>query len=179
MQDPLPLARALILGIIGLSALLGAWRGLVREAVSLVSWLSAFVVSFLFVEAVAAMIGSTIPEPEVRLVLAFGILFLIILFLGGAINLVVAQVALETGLGVLDRLLGLLLGAVRGAAIVALLVLLAGLTPLPGDPWWPQIPLLPQFQALASWLKDLLPPPYPEYFNFTAEPATQAASPPR
>ena len=54
-------------------------------------------------------------------------------------------------------LLGMVFGVARGALLVCALVLLAGLTPFPQDPWWQDSVLVPYFEELALWLKDLLP----------------------
>ncbi|MGB5427382.1 MAG: CvpA family protein, partial [Gammaproteobacteria bacterium] len=48
-------------------------------------------------------------------------------------------------------------GVARGGVIVAILVLLAGLTPLPQDPWWQDSQFLGYFQELAMWLRSYLP----------------------
>ena len=41
----------------------------------------------------------------------------------------------------------------RGAVIVAILVMLAGLTPIPQDPWWQDSQLLGYFEELALWMR--------------------------
>jgi membrane protein required for colicin V production len=48
-------------------------------------------------------------------------------------------------------------GMARGAVIVAILVLLAGLTPMPHDPWWHESHLLKYFQDFALWMRNYLP----------------------
>jgi membrane protein required for colicin V production len=64
------------------------------------------------------------------------------------------------GLGLFDRLLGLLFGAIRGFLVVTTLVLLAGLTALPKILLWQQSLLIPVFIKLATivmpWLPDSL-----------------------
>jgi len=65
-----------------------------------------------------------------------------------------------------DRLLGLVFGFIRGAVLVCVLVILAGLTPLPQDTWWKQSRLLPPFQSLALWLKDRMPSNLTGYINY-------------
>jgi membrane protein required for colicin V production len=45
----------------------------------------------------------------------------------------------------------------RGAVIVAILVLLAGLTPMPHDTWWHDSQLLKYFQDFALWMRNYLP----------------------
>jgi membrane protein required for colicin V production len=48
------------------------------------------------------------------------------------------------------------------------LVLLAGLTPLPGEGFWMESALVGYFEELALWLRDLLPPEFAERFRYTA-----------
>jgi membrane protein required for colicin V production len=156
----------LIVGILALSMLAGLLRGFLKEAISLGAWIAAFFVAFMFVEDGATYLTKYIGIPAVRIVLAFGILFLCTLILGGLINLIVAQLLERTGLTGTDRLLGLIFGLVKGGAIVTVLVLLAGLTPLPQNPWWKQSILLPRFQPAAVWLRARLPPTIAENFKF-------------
>lgn len=159
----------------GFSIALGMWRGFLREAISLATWVAAFLAAFIFVDEGASYLAKAIHVPEIRLILAFGSLFLLVLFLGGLINIIVGQIVGKSDLGSTDRLIGLVFGALRGVAIVAILVLLAGLTPLPQETWWDQSFLLPRLQGLALWMRDLLPPEYVDYFNFTSERAVSAA----
>ncbi len=63
----------------------------------------------------------------------------------------------KTGLTGTDRVLGVVFGVARGAVIVGILVLLAGLTALPRDPWWRESTLVPHFQRLAVHIRAMLP----------------------
>ena len=159
----------LILALIGFSVVLGVWRGFLREAISLAAWVAAFLLAFVFVDEGASYLTKTIPVPEIRFILAFGGLFLFVLFVGGLVNIIVGQIVVKAGLDSADRLMGFVLGMLRGVAIVAILVLLAGLSPLPQENWWHQSLFLPHLQGLALWMRDLLPPEYVDYFNFTAQ----------
>lgn len=154
-----------ILGIIGLSALISLIRGFMREALSLAAWVLAFWVAWTFFRRLALQLD-WFTVPSVRLGAAFLILFLTTLMLGALVNYLVGQLVDKTGLSGTDRMIGILFGAARGAILVAMLVLLAGLTPLPNDPWWRESQLIGYFQELAIWLKQLLPADIGEKFNF-------------
>jgi membrane protein required for colicin V production len=166
MLNKLNVADYFILSVLGLSVVIGVWRGFLREVLSLAAWVAAFAVAVFFAEDTAAYLSNHVSVPSVRLILAFGGLFLATLFLGGVLNILVSQVVLRAGLSAVDRFIGVFFGALRAIAIVAVIVLLAGLTPLPDDPWWRQSQLLPYFEPLALWLRDLLPAEYLEYFRF-------------
>jgi membrane protein required for colicin V production len=155
-----------IIAIIVLSMLIGLWRGFLKEAIALATWVVAFILAFTFVEDAAAYLANYIGIPSIRIILAFGALFLSTLILGGLVNILVAQIVQHTGLTGTDRLLGIVFGLLRGVALITVLVLLAGLTPLPKDPWWSQSLFLPHFQNAALWLRNFLPPTFAEYVQF-------------
>jgi membrane protein required for colicin V production len=155
-----------ILGVILVSALISLLRGFVREAFSLGVWLLAFWVSWTFFRALAAHLAPWIDTPSVRLGVAFAGLMLISLAIGGLVNFLVIQLVERTGLSGTDRLIGMIFGLARGVLVVAVLVLLAGLTPLPGDPWWQSSQLIPYFEELALWLGELLPEDIAERFDY-------------
>jgi len=92
--------------------------------------------------------------------------FFATLILGSLISFLLSQLIEKTGLTGSDRLLGMLFGIARGAVLVSLLVMLAGLTPLPEDPWWKQSLLIPPFQALAMWLKTHMPTGLADYIHY-------------
>lgn len=178
----LNLADYIILAIIGVSVIIGIWRGFLREFISLATLVAAFAISFIFVEDAALYLVPYLEVPSVRAILAFGGLFLATMLIGGLINIIVGQLVKHTGLSGTDRLIGLVFGAVRGAALVALLVLVfATQTPLPEDPWWQESALLGRFELMAVWLRDLLPPDYAQHFVFPHEavPATESGLAPQ
>lgn len=159
-------ADYLIVILIALSMLIGLWRGLMREMISLVTWIAAFAIAFLFAEDGAAHLASYIELPSLRIATAFSGLFLATLLIGGLVGLIASYLVDYTGLTGTDRLLGAVFGLARGAAIIVVLVLAAGVTPLPSDPWWQQSLLLSRFQEGALWLRGFLPPELAQNIRF-------------
>jgi len=163
-----------ILGIIAVSAVISLIRGFVREAFSLAVWVLAFWVSWTFFREAAVHLEPWIDTPSVRLGVAFAGLMIGALLIGGLINYLVIRLVQTTGLSGSDRFLGMIFGAARGVLLVAVLVLLAGLTPLPSDPWWKESKLIPYFEELALWLKEMMPEEVASRFQFPSEaPAPQ------
>ena len=156
-----------ILAIIGLSVLISVWRGFMREVLSLAAWIVAIAVSLAFAETASAYLAEYVTVPSVRLIIAFGGIFVVVLFLGGLVNLLVGRLVQSTGLSGTDRMVGVVFGVLRGVAIVAVLVLLAGFTPLPDDPWWKQSVLVPHIEILAQWLRGFLPSDLPGNLNLS------------
>jgi membrane protein required for colicin V production len=99
---------------------------------------------------------------------AFAALMLVSLVVGGLVNFLVIQLVERTGLSGTDRLIGMVFGLARGVLVIAVLVLVAGLTPFPGDPWWQESRLIPYFEELALWLGELLPEDIAERFDYGA-----------
>lgn len=146
-----------IIGLITLSAAIGLWRGFVREAFSLALWVLAGWVGLTFSREFSVYLEPSLSYPSARIAAAFGALFIATLLLGGMLGFLIGKLVSATGFSGTDRLVGLMFGVARGAVIVAMLVLLAGLTPLPEDPWWKESRLIPPFQKLSLWLRDQLP----------------------
>lgn len=145
------LADGIILCVIALSALIGLWRGFVREAFSLVTWVLAFVVASLFYPGMAQLLAGQIPTPSIRIAVAFVILFIITLFIGGLVVRLLNELIRITGLSGTDRALGAVFGLLRGAILVIVLVAL-GQPLLQGDGWWQASALVPHFLALQQGL---------------------------
>ena len=139
----------LILGLIGLSMTISLFRGFVKEAFSLATWIIGIWVALVFADELAALVEPWIPMPSVRVIGSFAILFLVVLILGAWVNYLVSQLVKKTGLSGTDRMLGTIFGIARGIVIVAILVLVAGLTVLPQDGWWQQSMFMPHFEQLA------------------------------
>lgn len=171
MFDSLSLDRMLwidyaISGLILLSAVIGLLRGFIKEAFALTVWAAAIWVSMHYSRDFAVLLQNTISHPPARAAAAFGLLFFMTLVLGGVIGFILHQLIEKTGLTGSDRILGMLFGVLRGSVLVAVLVMLGGLTPLPEDPWWKQSLLIPPFQSLAVWLKDHIPSALAGYIHF-------------
>ncbi|MAA74114.1 MAG: colicin V production CvpA [Salinisphaeraceae bacterium] len=158
-----------ILVIVALSAIIGFFRGFVREAIGLATWLLAFYVAYRLTEPVGALLESFISVRSVRLAAAFGGVFLLVLIGGAVFNYFMGRLVSGTGFAGTDRALGGLFGVLRGVAVLVLVVLLAGLTALPNDRWWRESVFMPHLQDGAVWLRDYLPVEVAEEIRFGNE----------
>lgn len=146
-----------VLVIVGISILISVIRGLVREVLALLAWLAAFVAATFLGAAVAAWMPQAIPTEELRLLTGFLIVFVGVLIAMSLIAMLVSRLIRRAGLGVEDRMFGMLFGVARGAVVVLVLVLLAGLTPLPRDPMWRNAMLSSPLESMALYVKAWLP----------------------
>jgi membrane protein required for colicin V production len=150
-------ADIIVLVIIAISILVGAIRGFVKEAFSLAVWAAAFLIAFQYSGALAIQLEGHIELPSARTSLAFAGLFLSVLLVGGLLTFLVGKLVEKTGLSGTDRLLGGVFGGVRGVALVLAIILIAGLTPVPQDPWWQQSRAIQSLMPLAEWSAQYLP----------------------
>jgi membrane protein required for colicin V production len=156
----------LIIGIILISALISIVRGFVKEVFSLASWILAFWVALLFYPHLATLLADYVVTPSIRSFAAFTSLFVVTLILGALVNHLISTLVKKTGLSGTDRMLGIFFGIIRGVAIVTLLVLAAGATPMTQDDWWQNALLLEHFEKLAVWLQTFLPSDIADHINF-------------
>jgi len=148
----------LMIGVMGLSGLVGLMRGLVREVLSLMTWGIAIWAGIRFSHDMAMLLEPFIPAPTARIAAAFGILFILTLIMAGMLGFVLARILETTGLSGVDRMAGLLFGVARGVLILTVGVFLARSTPFPKEPTWQAAQLIPVFQSLAIWMEAQVPP---------------------
>ncbi|MEO7325828.1 MAG: CvpA family protein [Dokdonella sp.] len=146
-----------IVAVLGLSVLMGLWRGFIGEVLALACWACAFWVAWLLGPTLAERFSASISTPSARVLLAYGLCFIAVLIAGAIVTFLIRKLVESSGLSGSDRLLGMVFGLVRGLALVVLVVLLMEFTPFPRDPWWHESRLLPTFENSAHWLSARLP----------------------
>ena len=150
-----------ILGVLALSVLIGLFRGLVAEILSLVIWIAAFWATWAFGPMVAMQLQHAITLPSLRYAVAYGACFVTVLILGAIIRFMVKRLIWSSGLSGIDRMFGMAFGFARGVLIVTVLVFLVGMTGLTREPWWRESALAPQFQSAAAVLGQSIPASVP------------------
>jgi membrane protein required for colicin V production len=145
-----------VLGVIGLSMLVGVFRGFIREVISLAGWVAAAVLASSLAATVAEW-GPAGGSPVARVAIAFVLVFLAIVLLAGLLGWLLANLVKAAGLGLADRILGAIFGFVRGLLVVLVAVMLAGLTALPREPLWRGSVLSGPLETAVIAAKPLLP----------------------
>lgn len=144
-----------IIAIISLSSLFSLKRGFVKEALSLVTWIAAFIIARTFNPNLQTLLVDMIDTVVLRAVAAFAILFIGTLIVGAIINNLIAVLVKMTGLSTTDRLLGVIFGVARGIIIVVVTIALLRVTPLVEDTWWKDSIMITKLQVLEQWSRSV------------------------
>ena len=147
----------LVIFVLACSIIISTLRGLMKEILSLLSWVVSFVVANAYGEKLAVLLPDMFPGRTTRLIVAF-----IALFIGARLLMMLLSMAVDalikaSGLTVADRGLGGLFGLGRGLVIVLAVVLLCGMTAIPQQPFWKHALLSPLAEAAARTVKPYLP----------------------
>ena len=157
-----------MLALILVSVIISVWRGLVREVVSLMSWISAIWVAIHYTVPFAdTILPSAISTPSIRYATAFVTLFLATVIVLELIGVLLAKLMRAAGLAFVDRLLGAVFGALRGVLLAWILVLVAGLTTLPKQPWWQESAFAAPLSTSVLAARPLLPIEVAKRLKFT------------
>ena len=127
-----------LLAILGLSVIVGLWRGFVFEIVSLLGWVIAFVLA----NTCAPLLSPLLPwgegsAPE-RFWVAYVLVFVLVLILCSVLARLMRALISATPLSMFDRLLGGAFGVARGAVVLVIVAMLVTLSPFAHSSWWQQ-----------------------------------------
>ena len=130
----MPTLDWIFLAVLLISLLVGAWRGLVYELLSVVNWIAAFV-----------------------------LVFVSSLFAGGLLAFLISKLVAAVGLRPVDRVLGAAFGLVRGVILLLAFAVVFGMTPLVKGPLWRESVGAGIATVALQGLKPVLPQEFGKY----------------
>jgi membrane protein required for colicin V production len=128
----------IILTILLLSMAIGIWRGLVYEVLSVLGWIAAFILAQLYADTVGNLLPMQNASNPLRYAAGFVVTFIAAAFAAGLLAFLAKKFIQSTGLRPVDRVLGALFGALRGALILLAAATAILMTPLKEGDWWKQ-----------------------------------------
>jgi membrane protein required for colicin V production len=148
----------LILATLALFTALGAWRGLLSEVISLLTWVLACVLAWFYAAPVSRLLRGMVEDEALRQLLAFVLIFAAVFVLGLVTSwLLHKHFPLKRGFRLANTVLGGLVGAARGGVIVIAVFLVAGLTSIPQRAWWRDAAFSPFFERAAIYVAGYIP----------------------
>lgn len=159
----MPLLDWIFVAVLVISLLVGAWRGLVYELLSLANWIAAFVLAQWFAPDAAHYFPLASATEVVRFAAGFVVVFVVVLFAGGLLASLIRKLVAVVGLRPVDRVLGSAFGLVRGVVVLLVLTVVAGMTPVVKSPWWKESAGAGAATVALKGLKPVLPAEFGKY----------------
>jgi membrane protein required for colicin V production len=150
-------------GIVAASFLLGAWRGLVVEVLSVASWIAAFILAQLFAPDVASKLPMGQAPEVAKYAAGFVLVFIGVVIAGALVAWVIRKAVEAVGLRPVDRALGAGFGLLRGALLLMAVAIVVNMTPLARGEWWVESKGAAMSTAAVKQLRPVLPERFGQY----------------
>ena len=152
-----------LLGVLGLSFVIGAWRGLVFEVLSVFVWIAAFVLAQWYAPEVAGKLPMTGTGQSLRYAAGFVLVFVGTAFVAGLFVQLIKKMVAAVGLRPVDRTLGAVFGLLRGAILLLAIAVVMNMTALRNQTDWQASQGATMLTGLLMKLKPLLPQEFGKY----------------
>ena len=154
----------ILLGALLISMLVGLWRGLVYEVLSLAGWVAAFILA----QWLASDVVDLLPflkgaAAQVQYAVSFVVVFVVALFAAGLLSWLIKKLVETVGLRPVDRALGGFFGIARGVVLLLALTVVLQLTGLANEAWWQNAQGPAWLDVTLKGLKPLLPQAFVNY----------------
>jgi membrane protein required for colicin V production len=153
-----------VVALLAASVLLGLWRGLVYEVLSVFSWIAAFVLAQWLAPRAAALMPLSRAGESIQYAAGFAVVFIVGLFAGGLVAWLTKKAVEAVGLRPIDRVLGGVFGLVRGAVAVLAVAVLLHLAKLQDTVWWKESATARVATVALRGLKPVVPERFGAYF---------------
>jgi membrane protein required for colicin V production len=142
-----------IVALLVFSCVAGVMRGLLREMISLFTWILAVTLAWRFSGLLEPHLGGALAGAAVRPWAARTLIFLAVLLIGTAIGAIVTHYVRLSIFSGLDRLLGVVFGLARGAVALGLLTILCHAVRIDDEHWYRQSILVPYAERAGALLR--------------------------
>lgn len=154
-----------LLLVLLVSVVVGMWRGLMYEVLSVAAWVAAFVLAQAHADRVAGWLPLGDLSPAVRMAIGFAIVFVGCAFVGGLLAWTVKRLVAAVGLRPIDRVLGGAFGLLRGAVVLLAVTVVVGMTPLREQSGWKSSQVARVLGDSLHALRPLLPEPVARHLS--------------
>jgi membrane protein required for colicin V production len=146
----------LLIALIVFSCVAGVMRGLLREVISLVTWILAVWIAWHYADLLEPRLGGALANEGVRAWAARSIIFVAVILTGTLIGAIVGRVVRLSIFSGTDRFFGGIFGFLRGLVMIGLFVMLCHAVRLNGEPWWRGSTLIPYGERAANVLRGMV-----------------------
>ncbi|HJL65618.1 MAG TPA: CvpA family protein [Arenicellales bacterium] len=157
IKMPLDIFDLVIIGVILFSAIIGLFRGFIRETLSLVSWILAFVAAFNYRLDIISWFDGIIDNQMYQQIAAFALIFVATLLLISIISHLIYRLMSSTGITGIDRVLGLIFGFGRGVLLLGFFVIISRTVGWSDGSWWETSKLVGHLEPVVELIKEFIP----------------------
>ena len=149
----------IIAAVILVSIIISIFRGFIKEAFSLISWILAIWLGITFCVYVGEFIHQyiEIPTPKFREWAGFAAIFIGTLFVFSLISYLISKLLIRGPIKGVDRVLGIGFGFLRGVAIVVALLMVVRALGLEDSQWWTNSKHIGHFEPIMDAVEGMLP----------------------
>ena len=151
------------IAIMAASLLLGAWRGLVYEVISVAGWIAAFILAQMFAPQMAAMLPMGQAPEVARYAAGFVLVFIAVVVAAGLLAWLTKNLVQAVGLRPVARVLGAAFGILRGALLLMAIAIVVNMSPLNRGEWWMDSKGAAMSTAAVKQVKPVLPERFGQY----------------
>ncbi len=146
-----------IIGLILISVLVGFIRGFTKELMSIVAWVVSIYLAFNFYEPAAKYFSQFVNQEILSNIIGGGAIFVVSLFIFSLIGYLISKAVSASGIKGTDRVLGAVLGVVRGVLIIGFLIVISSIFNVQNREVWQQSQLIDHFEPVATIINSVLP----------------------
>jgi len=164
----------LLLAITGFSMVLSLWRGFVREIISLIGLVAAFMIAGRASGMATELVQGFIPNATAASLAGFGLVFVSVMLLVALVGALIRKLVDIADLTASDRTLGMVFGLARGLLLIGLFFLIYTTYAKPDAAWMKKSVLTPYAVQMGEMLGKAIPEGYPFSRQGSGKPASKA-----
>lgn len=154
---PLTILDGIVLAVVIVSAVLAMVRGFVREVLSVASWVAAAAAAYVFHQPFVPLVKPYIESNTAATIVAAAVIFFVALIIASYVTMKVSDFVIDSRIGFLDRMLGLIFGAARGVLIMSVAFLFFTWLVQTPPTWVARAETRPLLQSVGDRLRAVLP----------------------
>ena len=147
----------IILVVTFASVVIGWFRGIVKEAISIAALLAAIWASMHLGPYAGGWLGGTIDSTELQLWSGRFLIFAVVLAGGALTGWAVSKIVHMSGLSGMDRGFGGLFGLIRAVLFVGIFILAGRYGGFDSRLWWMDSRIIPYGEYVADWISVMAP----------------------
>lgn len=139
------------------SMVLGWFRGIVREAISIATLVIAIWAAMRLGPTAGGWLGGTVDSTELQLWSGRFLIFVIVLVAGTIGGWAISKLVHLSGLSGMDRGFGAIFGFARAVLLLGVFVLTGRYAGFDAELWWLESDIIPYAEYVADWIIEMAP----------------------